>query len=138
MKKFSRIIKYFLLVSSGYFIPLTAGAQNIWKGAKCGGAEITTGGPQGPCDFCDGVVVTSNIIEYALQLAVLLAVAMIVYGGVLIMTSAGDDSKLKEGRSRIVSAIVGLVVALAAWLIVNEIFHLLAGGASIPWSQVKC
>ncbi len=136
-------MKKYLFIGLVYFLPLVAEAKgildNIWKGAKCGGAEITTGGPQGPCNFCDGVVVASNIITYAVQLAVLLAVAMIVYGGVLIMTSAGDDNKLKEGRSRIVAAIVGLVVALAAWLIVNEIFHLLSGGGtSIPWSQVKC
>lgn len=129
----------YIIIAFAYLAPLAASAQNIWKGARCGGDVITDGGPIGACDFCDMVIVVSNIIDYALQFAVLIAIAMIVYGGLLMVTSAGRMEAVSKGKSRIIAAVVGLAVALVSWLVVNEIFHLLAtGGAAIPWASIQC
>ncbi len=124
--------------------PLLASAQsawdvNIWQGAKCGSsAAITTSGPTGPCDFCDMVIVANNVITYGVQLAVLVVVAVIVYGGILMMTSAGNDNKFGEGKSKMTAAIVGLIVVLCAWVIVNTVLHLLTGNVGFVWNQIQC
>ncbi|MDO8557156.1 MAG: pilin [Candidatus Jorgensenbacteria bacterium] len=135
-------MKKYLFIALAYFLPFVAGAQNIWAGATCSSnpnaPKITTGGPTGPCSFCDGIIVTSNIINYMVQIAILVTIVMIVYGAILMMTSAGDTSRFGSGRSKITSAIIGLVIVVLAWLLVNEVFHILTGGANVPWSQVRC
>ena len=47
------------------------------------------------------------------------AVAMTIYGGVQYTTSAGDPGKVKKAKDTIMYGIVGLVVAILAFAIVN-------------------
>jgi len=120
-------------------IPSITSAQNIWKGATCGGTSpIVDGGPPGPCSFCDAVIVGNNIITYLTELAILVTVSMIVYGAITMMISGGNQSKFEDGKSKMTSAIIGLVVVLSAWVIVNTIMHLLAGNSAAFWNQIKC
>ncbi len=88
--KITRVV--FLLFVLSFFVGPSAMAQtphqfmNIWEGAKCGAsAPITTGGPTGPCGFCDAIVVGSNIIYNLFVVAVIVSVLMIVAGGVVFM-----------------------------------------------------
>lgn len=113
--------------------------SNIWQGAYCGAASpITSGGPTGPCNFCDGLVVTANVVQYLWQIAFVLAVAMIIWGAFQLMTSGGSETKVSQGKKTMTSAVVGLVIALTAWLIVNELIMVLSGNPGLPWSQVTC
>lgn len=60
---------------------------------------------------------------FVLGLAVsgLAAAAMIVAGGVMYMLAAGNESKMGEAKDRIFSAIGGLVLIIAAYLIIKTI-----------------
>lgn len=42
-----------------------------------------------------------------------------VYGGILWITSRGNEEQVKKARGTIVSAVIGLVVTVAAWAITN-------------------
>jgi hypothetical protein len=44
---------------------------------------------------------------------------MIIYGGIRYTTSAGDSSHVKAAKDTILYAVVGLVVAILAYAIVN-------------------
>lgn len=46
-----------------------------------------------------------------------IALVFIIYGGYLILTSQGDQLKLGKGKSYIVSAVIGLVMAIAGFAI---------------------
>ena len=48
-----------------------------------------------------------------------IAVAMIVMGGISFATSQGDTSKVAKARNTILYGVVGLVVAILAFAIVN-------------------
>lgn len=111
---------------------------NIWAGAKCGGDIITTGGPTGPCDFCDGLIVTSNVVQFIWQIAFVIAVGMIVWGALQLMTSGGSEERVSKGRKTMTAAVTGLAIALVAWLFVNELLQLLSGKPGFPWSQITC
>ncbi len=113
---------------------------NIWQGAYCGASTTigAAGGPKGPCNFCDGLIVGSNVIQFIWQIATVIAVGMIVWGALVLLTSGGSEERVSRGRKIMTSAVVGLAIALAAWLIVNELLHLLSGNPSFPWSQVTC
>ena len=56
----------------------------------------------------------------------ILAVVMIVVGGVKYMTSQGDPGKIQSAKNTIMYAIIGLVVTLAAFAITNLILSALS------------
>ncbi len=60
-----------------------------------------------------------NIINFALGVLGIVAVAFIIMGGVTYITSNGDAAKLTKARNTIIYAVIGLVVALLAFAIVN-------------------
>ena len=63
---------------------------------------------------------TINIaINVVLGVLGLLAVIVIIYGGFMYTTSAGDASKIKKAKDTIMYGVVGLVIALLAYAIVN-------------------
>ena len=59
------------------------------------------------------------IINVALGVIGLIAVVMIIMGGVQYTTSSGDAAKVKKAKDTIMYGIIGLVVALLAFAIVN-------------------
>ncbi len=77
-----------------------------------------------------GITVTSSVIGNAvtimLIIAAILSLIFLILGGIRWITSGGDKQKVASARSRITYAIVGLVVAMGAFFIINVIgyfFH---------------
>lgn len=76
--------------------------------------------PEGNDDSGGGIWKTVNtIINVVLGILGILAVGMIIFGGFKFVTSAGDATKVKSGKDTIMYGVIGLVVALLAFAIVN-------------------
>ncbi len=60
-----------------------------------------------------------NIINYLLYGVGLVAVVMIIVAGIQMTTSAGDAGAVAKAKKTLTFAIIGLVVALLAYAIVN-------------------
>ena len=60
-----------------------------------------------------------TIINVMVSVVGIIAVAVIVIGGILFVTSAGDANKAKRAQHTILYGVVGLVIALLAFAIVN-------------------
>lgn len=58
---------------------------------------------------------------FIVGIAGLAAFTMLVWGGVQWLTSAGNPSKITEARERITSALLGLLIILGSWLILQVI-----------------
>ena len=69
----------------------------------------------------------NDVINLLLSVSGLIAVAVIIYGGFTISTSAGDVGKVARGRKIIVDALVGMVIALLAYVIVNLVLNQASG-----------
>jgi sterol desaturase/sphingolipid hydroxylase (fatty acid hydroxylase superfamily) len=63
----------------------------------------------------------SQLFWFLLSGAVILALVMLIVGGVEYVASAGNVSLLGDAKGRIINALVGLVLALAAWVTLNLI-----------------
>lgn len=63
----------------------------------------------------------SRIYLYAIAIAGMLAVVMSVFGGYLVMSARGNGAQATRGREYIYSSLVGLVLLLAAFLILNTL-----------------
>ena len=65
-----------------------------------------------------GTLITS-VINVMLFIIGVLSVIMIIYGGIIYVISAGDSGRVSKAKNTIMYAIVGLIVALLAYAIVN-------------------
>lgn len=65
--------------------------------------------------------IITAVINFILQFAAALAVLMIVLGGIRYITSAGNEDALKQGRNIVLYAIIGLVIIILSFVIVNFI-----------------
>jgi hypothetical protein len=95
------------------------------------------------CTVCSLFVGTSNLINFLLKdIAFPLGVVAILYGGFMIMTAGGSEEQVKKGKTALQYAVIGIIVAFAAWLIIDTILKaLLAGGVSGikgwgPWNSI--
>lgn len=59
------------------------------------------------------------VFEILLTIVGVLSVIFIIYGGFQYLTSAGEPDKAKAGRTTIINALVGLMIAMLATAIVN-------------------
>ncbi len=62
--------------------------------------------------------IIANITRFVAGLIAVLAVLMIIVGGIMYIASAGDSSRADKAKGIIVSAIIGLVIAILAYAIV--------------------
>ncbi len=98
-----------VLVLSLAFVTSTK-AQNLIQPGDC--PPGTTCGD----DFRQTVI---SYINYFLGFLGLAAVAVIIYAGVLMVTSAGDDEQTGKGKTIIMWAVIGIVIVLLAYSLVN-------------------
>ena len=61
----------------------------------------------------------NTIINVIVSVLGIVAVAVIVLGGVMYVTSTGDPGKTKKAKDTIMYGVIGLVVAILAFAIVN-------------------
>jgi cytochrome bd-type quinol oxidase subunit 2 len=66
----------------------------------------------------DAKSVVINLIRLALGLAPLVAVSMLILGGMMWMTSAGNEERLDRAKRTISGAVIGLILIMLAWAIV--------------------
>ena len=60
-----------------------------------------------------------NVINAIIGVLGLVAVVVIIFGGVQYMTSAGDSGKVKKAKDTILYGVVGLIICIIAAAIVN-------------------
>jgi hypothetical protein len=62
-----------------------------------------------------------NVLNFLLGIFGVLAIIMMVIGGIMYLTSAGDEDRIDTGKKIFTYAIVGAVVAMAAMVLVRQI-----------------
>jgi type IV secretory pathway VirB2 component (pilin) len=73
------------------------------------------------------------LFTFAVSSAGILAVLMIVIGGIQYMTAYGSPAKVEDAKNRIYQALLGLLLAISAWLILYTINpDLVKGVLNIP------
>ncbi len=72
--------------------------------------------------------VIGRVINAVLGITGSVALFMFVYGGFMLMTAAGQDPKIQAGKKIITWAIIGIMVILGSYVIVNFIFTGLTTG----------
>lgn len=90
-------------------------------GSNSDDITISRGDIVGPSPIDPGQLPTSvsGVISTVMFWIAILSVAMIIIGGILYATSAADETRTRQAKATIKYAIVGLIVSLLSWAIVN-------------------
>lgn len=129
MKKFIIAIIFislFTLITSHVF------AQGLFNSETITKFTDTTGKVAGFAPTTSIGDVIANVIRGALALLSIIFLLLTIFAGFQWMTAGGNEEAIKKAQGTIKSALIGLVVVLAAWGIVYFIFTYLpfAGGGS--------
>lgn len=112
------------------------GGGGSTSGSDTGGEEfqnglITCDGITVPCTFEKLLLMVNKIIRFLIfVIGVPIVVLSFAYAGFVLVTSGGNPSKKEEAKGIIGKAVTGLIILLAAWLIVKTV--LLVFGYSGP------
>lgn len=112
-----------IALSFGVLAPVAVGAQaagcsgNPQDGITAG-AACAQGKGQSASLFGGGGIFTT-IVNILLYIIGAIAVIMLIIGGIRYVTSGGDSSAVTAAKNTILYAIIGIIVALLAYAIVN-------------------
>ena len=81
-------------------------------------AFAETAPPGVPTDIRDLI---GSVLTFIYSIAGVIALVLLVLGGIQYMSSGGDKVAVEQARGRITSAIVGLVIVFGAWLVINKL-----------------
>lgn len=90
-----------------------------------------------PCTICDAYKVTSNIIDFLTEIAFVISALFIAIGAIMIMIAGSNEQRYEMGKKSLTNAILGLVITISAWLIVNTLLTILAPETD-GWSNITC
>lgn len=91
-----------------------------------------------PCNLCSTFYMLKNVINYAMTLAIGLAVFILVISGLLYALSTGDSRKIDMAKKAITSALIGVAIIFIAWLVIAIILQSLGYANMTTWNQVNC
>jgi hypothetical protein len=135
-------MRYLLLSFTGLWLVLLlfapvdaafAQTQGGIFGNVCSGATCTT---------CDIVDVANTLISWLIGAITALFALLLVIAGWRLVTSAGKPEALSAAKEMFTNAIIGFILVLASWLIVDTIMRALLPDGQIsgwgPWNEVQC
>lgn len=110
------VISLALVLGAVAFIAPSVGAVDVFQpcaaGAGSSSAVCASSGEQAT----DTIKVVVNTLLYLLGIA---AVIVIIIAGIIYATSAGDSNAVGRAKNMLLYAVIGLVVAISAYAIVN-------------------
>lgn len=116
MGKFLRIILPMVLMASMVAlvaVPEVASALTLREGAEA--ARCT----ECPADLFGDQGAFKQITNTVLYIVGVIAVIMLIIGGIRYVVSGGDAKKVTDAKNTVLYAIIGLVIAVFAYAIVN-------------------
>ena len=121
------------------FSPATVGASATDPNTgvvPCGNQVDREGQVSDPCEIGDLFTLIDNIIDWILIVMIPLAVVSIAIGGAMLVLGGANEEWQSKGKEIITSALWGLVIVLAAWLIVWAIVEpLVRSDFDVPLEQ---
>ena len=117
-----------------FIAPSIALAANTLPGQIVPESCNQIGGCQSVCDLA---TIAQNVLNTGIYIAVFLSAILFAWAGWLYLTSAAG-SEISRAKSIFFNVIVGLVIILAGWLVVDTLMRTLVGngGSFGPWNKI--
>ena len=100
------------------------------------GLDVTAGAAKLP-KIGDLPTIIGNVLGTALSLISVIFFGLMIYGGFMWMTARGNDEQAKKALNTVFSAIIGIIIVMAAYAITTFVFDSIrSAGATPPPTQV--
>jgi hypothetical protein len=108
----------------------TTFAQDPATPAATDAASIVQGGledtARGTFPTTSATTVIGRLISAMLSLTGVIFVVIMVYSGLLYMTAAGEEAKVKKAKSMITTSVIGIVIVGTAYAVTSYVIGILA------------
>jgi hypothetical protein len=122
IKKISTLVLILAVTFGGAFIvPLTANAIGASTNPIAAQCADDTGSAVCQQSASPGTLI-KNIVNVLLFVIGAISVVMMIVGGLIFATSAGDSGRVTIARNTLMGAVIGLVVSILAFAIVQFVF----------------
>lgn len=141
-----------IFLGLAFFTPLLTLAQepttqtSLSELAQCTGPD---------CSTCNIVYMANGLIKWLIGIVFLLFAGLLAIAGVRLVTSGGNPGALQSAKDNFINALIGFVIILSAWLIIDTLMRALVGNPEVDgsdgfvraegnidgwlfWSQVEC
>ena len=90
------------------------------------------------CGICQLAQLVTNLLNFAIYGAVIAAAVLFAWTGFRFLTSRDNSGALTAAKKMFWNVILGLVIVLAAWLIVNTImsFMMTGSASTFAWNKL--
>ncbi|GMQ95412.1 MAG: hypothetical protein BMS9Abin13_525 [Patescibacteria group bacterium] len=98
-------------------LPLVAFSQGL---VPCGSQG------QSECGFADLIVLIQSVIDFLMfKVAMPLAAVAFAWAGVRMLIAGGNEQTISDAKGMLWSVLIGILIALSAWLVVKAITSVL-------------
>lgn len=123
IKNFFLALVLISLLSFTFLMSVGIAKADMWDGMaiQMGAlAEKSGYSPDGaPIASIEGIV--ASIIQYLLSFLGVIFIILIIYSGFLWMTASGDSEKITKAKDILISAVIGIIIVLSAYMITTTI-----------------
>ncbi len=132
---FSMRIAFLTLLIGLFFIGVTPAFAAI---VPCDG--VSSGGGKA-CQACHFVQLGNNILKWIIGIMASVCALVIAYAGFLMVMAGGDSGNISEAREMITNTVIGFIILLSAWLVVDTVLKMFVGDTLPgfgPWNKIEC
>ncbi len=93
------------------------------------------------CDICAMGQMAQNIINFLLGLTIPAAALLFAWAGILFFSSRGVPEQINRAKKIFKTVVIGFVIAVSAWLLVNTVIQMLVTGTAYQdgsWKSLNC
>lgn len=86
--------------------------------------------------MCDIALVAQNLLNTGIFIAVFLSAILFAYAGWEAVTAGGNAEKMGNARKIFTNVLVGLIIILAGWVIIDTLMKTVTNANFGPWNKV--
>jgi hypothetical protein len=86
--------------------------------------------PSNPAGISNFTTIIRSLLNYLLIFIGIAAVLGFVVAGIMYITAAGDEDRVKSAKNMMLYSIIGIVVALIGYAVVNLVFGIMKSGST--------
>lgn len=91
---------------------------------------------QCPCGFGGVLAIIQNGINFLISIAIIFFVILLTWAGILYIFSSTNPESRSTANKMLTNAVIGMMIILSAWLIVDFVMKTLYGGQFGPWNSI--
>ena len=128
MPKLAKAIKV-VSIAASFLVPAVVFAQSeVQNGLSGIGASFPHTGIASATQLTGPLGLIALIIRYLLTISGAIAVVFVIIGGFWYITSAGNAEQAEKGQKTLTNAIIGVVVVILSYVIINVVVNFATGG----------